>query len=67
MRKMNPLSLQDAFEVFKDEHDEQNHMITKMSNELEVETEIEMMKQKFDCSFWGKSKNKKENYRELQA
>lgn len=50
MRKMKPLTLRYAFEALKNEDDEQNLMITKMCNELEVETVIEM-KQKLNAAF----------------
>lgn len=51
MKKMNLVTQQDACEALKHNHDEQNHMIMKMSNELEVEAEIEMMKQKLIAAF----------------
>ena len=51
LRRMNPASLQDAFEVLKNEHEEQNHMVMKINNDLEVESEIEMMKQKLNAAF----------------
>ena len=51
LRRMNPASLQDAYEVLKNEHEEQNHMVMRINNDLEVESEIEMMKQKLNAAF----------------
>lgn len=53
LRKVNPETLQSAYEILKDERDDHSQIIMKMkmSDDLIVETEIEMLKQKLNTAF----------------